>query len=252
MPGLMRDTTMTETVSATHGPPTVDVIMCTYARTARLATTLRQLAAQQGCRAALYIWNNNPAESARIQRTIASSAALAETHVHHSRENRGGYGRFFIARDLAASGLPVVFIDDDTNLPADAISSLLAEYEPRLISSFWAFRFTTLHNYYSRRRVRAGAAADYCGTAGMICDSALFADPGVFACPDRYRMLEDMWLSYFALRNGFRLIGSASKISLMVDGLDSSRGLDKNDFFKYLIMNGWPVAVSGRQLLGAP
>jgi len=244
----MRDATKSR---AAEGPA-VDVIMCTHARVGRLSATLQQLASQQGCRVALFIWNNNAAESSRVDEMIARSPAPVKAYVYHSRENLGGYGRFLIARDLAASGRPVVFIDDDTNLQRDAISCLLAEYEPCSISSFWAFRFSTLHDYYSRRRVKAGVSADYCGTAGMICASSFFADPEVFACPAPYRMLEDMWLSYLASRNGWRLVGSASKISLMRDGLDSCRGIEKNDFFKYLVMNGWPIGVGGRQVGGTP
>jgi hypothetical protein len=222
--------------------------MCTHARVGRLGTTLRQLGYQQGCSVSLYIWNNNSAESARIRKIIAQSPARIETYVYDSRENIGGYGRFLIARDLAVPQEPVLFIDDDAHLESDAVSCLLDEYEPALISSFWAFRFNTLHSFYSRIRVRPGAAADLCGTAGAICASSLFADPGMFQCPPRYRRLEDMWLSFFAMKNGFKLIASACRIRLIVDGLDSSWRFPRNEFYRFLVMNGWPIGVSGRTM----
>ena len=230
--------------------PRVHVVMCTYARVSRLARTLGQLTSQQGCHVSLYIWNNNFDLASRLRLSIAQAARAIEVFTYDSRENLGGYGRFLIARDLAAAQRPVVFIDDDIDLPDTALRSLLAEYAPDQISSFWAYRFDTLHDYFARRRVRPGMRADYCGTAGTICPSSIFTDPGVFACPPRYRMLEDMWLSFYALKWGMGLTASRSGISIVRDGLDSYRRLHdlKNEFFRYLVMNGWPVHVAGRNM----
>ena len=95
--------------------------MCTWRRLARLERTLELLAAQT-VPVELYVWNNNWREQARVNE--AARTAPIPTHVVHSRRNIGGFGRFYLARELASAAGQVVFIDDDQEFSPVVIERL--------------------------------------------------------------------------------------------------------------------------------
>ncbi len=164
--------------------------------------------------------------------------------IHHSEINIGGFGRFELASQLAGATDRVVFIDDDVNFSNDALQRLCEEYQPRTIRSFYAFQLNNPADYFARTVLDPGHKADYCGTGGMICDSSIFKEKGLFACPKEYWFIEDLWLSYYAKHiMGWELYKSGADISIMPDQKNQWYGLrdKKSAFLKYLTQQGWQL-----------
>lgn len=219
---------------------TVPVVMCTWRRPHYFGRTLRSLEAQQGVRVALHVWNNNPAIAEGLERTAAHTGFPAR--FHHSAENVGGFGRFHLARELAPTHPHVVFIDDDQLFGPRAIATLAGEAQPRSASGWWAYRFPLPPHYWLRVPVRRGGRAEYLGTCGMIIDSSAFLEERLFECPERFRFVEDLWLSYVADHLlGWTLRRSRARFRFIPDTRNQFTGLigEKTEFLRHLTAQGW-------------
>lgn len=214
------------------------VVLCTWRRLERLPKTLEQLA-MQDVAVQVFIWNNS-SERSRID-SAAASAALPVI-VHHSSRNIGGFGRFYLAREIAEVGHDsVIFIDDDQDFGPTTISELVRHHRPRSLSGCWAFRF--LHdNYGDRVEAAPGEAAHYVGTGGMITDTTVFLNSHMFDCPRRFWFVEDLWLCYIAQCHAdYELFKSQAQFEFADDGRDLYRSLGRTKwtFLHYLIQQGW-------------
>lgn len=222
------------------------VIMCTWKRIDRLPRTL-ELLAEQDTPAALYIWNNNRAAASQVDELV-SRAPIPARSFHCSR-NIGGFGRFYLARDLAGHHDSVIFIDDDQQFGPSMLVDQLASFARQSLAGWWAFKYAKgAETYAERHRVTtAFDLADYVGTGGMVADASVFADPALFRCPRRYWFVEDVWLSYFASHiRGWVLRRSLAEFEFAPDGLDIDLTLaaTKVRMFRYLKRRGWSVAAS--------
>jgi len=192
----------------------VPVIMCIWQRPESFAKTLAMLQAQTFPPEdfTFYVWNNNPDLRERLEQVAAETPHDFGIIFHHHAENIGPIARAHQAHELARTGQYryVVTIDDDQILPPDFLATLVAEAAPRTITSDWAWRFKTPTSYWKRYRPAVHAEAEYCGVGGAIFDISLFADPAVLDIPAKYRLIDDLWLSYFARQRGWRLRRSAA------------------------------------------
>lgn len=222
---------------------TIPVVMCTYRRPERLSTTLDQLASQVDCKIKLYIWNNKFEHRRQIEEAIACFPELDVT-LHNSRKNIGGFARFYVARKLSPTYPAVVFIDDDVELSPRSLSTLICEFKPETIHSFFTFCFTSKRSFFKRFVPKRGEEADYCGTGGMICDTSIFRQPDLFKCPSKYLFVEDVWLCYYASHVlGWKLYRSFTDIKIIYDDRNQYPGLrqTKEEFFQYLRAEGWDI-----------
>jgi hypothetical protein len=220
----------------------VPVVMCVWGRLDRLPRTIDLLRAQTAP-VSLHIWNNNRGAAAAVDRVVRTTDGLAVTVTHSSR-NIGGFGRFYLARTLAPKHPFVLFIDDDLTFGEELVETLVAEARPRSISGWWAFRFTGEGDYASRTAAAPGEHVHYCGTGGMVADTAVFLEPSLFACPRRFWFVEDLWLSYVAdHRLGWQLRKSAVRIDMDTDGQDQFVYLwaTKSALLRHLVEQGWSV-----------
>jgi GT2 family glycosyltransferase len=217
--------------------------MCTYRRPERLLTTLDQLSSQISCKIKIYIWNNKIDHEKQIEKAIARFPELDIT-LYNSRENIGGFARFRVARELSLTYPAVIFIDDDVELSPKSLSTLIREFKPETIHSFFTFRFTSKSSFFERFVPQPGEEADYCGTGGMICDTSIFRQAGLFKCPDKYLFVEDVWLSYYAMHIlDWKLYRSFTDIKIIDDDRNQYPGLrqTKQEFFQYLLAQGWGI-----------
>jgi hypothetical protein len=217
--------------------------MCAWKRIKRLTRTLELLAEQEAA-TTLYVWNNNRRQAEDVDSCLARSPIPAQS-VHCNR-NIGGFGRFYMARDLADAHSAVLFIDDDEDFSRSMVADQLASFESDSVAGWWAFTYRAgARAHGERNRVETPLhPADYVGTGGMIADAALFRDPGLFACPRRYWFIEDMWLSYYASHiRGWRLRRSLAEFRFASDDLDLDLklGVTKIRMFRYLKRHGWDV-----------
>lgn len=227
--------------AATAASDRVPVVVCLWKRQHRLDSILRMLA-RQSVDCDLYLWNNDPSQQEPIEATVAAAEnAPGRVLLANSPVNIGGFGRFFWASQLAADHPYVVFVDDDEILDDHSVSTFGSEFAPGTIRSAWAFRFTQRRNYWRRRPVGTGEPAKYCGTGGMVCDTAIFADERLFRCPEEYWFCEDIWLSYLASTAfGWRLSKSAAEVGWLLDDAAQYPGLHrtKSAFFRFLNRTG--------------
>lgn len=228
-------------------PKRVPVVMCTWKRIDRLPRTLEMLA-EQDTATTLYIWNNNPREAQRLDALLARSPIPVQS-VHCSR-NIGCFGRFYLARDLAAVQVPVLFVDDDQDFGRSMVADQLASFEPQSLAGWWAFTYRPgARSYAERERVETPRQpADYVGVGGMVADATIFRDDALFRCPRRYWFVDDIWLSYYASHiRGWRLRRSLAEFRFAADELDIdlTLAMTKIRMFRRLKRRGWDVASLG-------
>jgi cellulose synthase/poly-beta-1,6-N-acetylglucosamine synthase-like glycosyltransferase len=225
----------------------VPVVVCVWKRPHRLAETIDSLAAQSHAAIKLGIWNNSRSLRSMFESTIARVSDI-DIDIVHSERNIGGFGRFYFARQLVHDHDRVVFIDDDQVPGPGFIESLVGEFKSQTFSGTWGYRFRGTRHYGDRVAAESGERIKYCGTGGMICDTRIFLEAGLFKCPRRFWFVEDLWLSYYAdhvLR--WPLYKSGAEISTDSDEYDQCNvlGGTKDRLFRYLVRRGWdPVANS--------
>jgi len=225
----------------------VPVIMSTWKRIERLPRTLEMLA-QQSTPVTLYVWNNNRRQAKQVDASLKRSHIPAQS-IHCSR-NIGGFGRFYLARDLADPHDAVLFIDDDEDFGQSMVADQLESFAPQSLAGWWAFTYRPgARSYGERDRVHTPLErADTVGTGGMIADASIFTDRGLFRCPRRYWFCNDLWLSYYASHvRGWRLRRSFADFKFESDGLDIdlTLGTKKLRAFRYLKRRGWSVGSIG-------
>ena len=226
--------------ASTAANETTPVVLCVWRRPERLEVTLTSLAAQTRP-VKLWVWNNNAALRAFVDTAVADTSDL-DIEVVHSSRNIGGFGRFYIARRLAREYPPVVFLDDDQVPAPDFIESLVSEFRPKTINGTWAFRFRSTRSYWDRVAASPGERVKFCGNGGMICDSSIFLETGLFECPRRFWFVEDLWLSYYADHiMGWRLYKSGARIlkEPADHGQFQTLGATKDIMLRHLVRRGW-------------
>ena len=221
----------------------VPVVMCTWKRVERVPRTLEMLA-EQDTPTVLYLWNNDARAADRIDDYLRRGPVPAQPV--HAERNVGGFGRFYLARELAAACEAVVFVDDDQDFGPSMVTDQLASAEAGCLAGWWAFTYRSgAATYAERDRVEEPLGpADYVGTGGMVADPRIFADPGLFRCPRRYWFVEDVWLSYYASHvRGWRLRRSRAEFRFAPDehDIDTTLWSTKARMFRYLKRRGWRV-----------
>jgi hypothetical protein len=215
------------------------VLICLWNRSSRITDILELLDSQDfapGIR--LYLWNNNKSEHEVYRRAIAeftAKGALKTVDLVKTPYNLGSIARFYWARKLSADGEPIIVIDDDQDIAPTFVSKAIAAYRPDTISAWWAW--TVGDSYWERQKAKPGEHVDHIGPGGMICSSRIFADKTFFTTiPEKYWMLDDIWLSYFATRHGYTLAKLDVDIDFVMDETNQfySQASLKPDFYASL------------------
>jgi len=159
----------------------VPIVMCNWKRTDNIPRTLAMLEGQTRHDFNLYIWNNNSDDAQKLDQIVSMYKLSYDIEVHHSRENVGGIGRFYFAKDISK----------DYDGPVTA----------------------------------PGENVDYCGTGGMLSPISVFKKNELFEMlPERYKFIEDLWLSYFfRYEFGGNLVRSNNDFILETDAFDQGK-----------------------------
>jgi hypothetical protein len=216
----------------------VAIIMCTWKRINKLQKTINLLKNQTYKNFDFYIWNNNNNIKNIIDKIIIEEKKNINIDVKHSQLNVGGFGRFLFAKEIHDKYKSIIFIDDDQIFNKEMVDVFIKSYKPKTICSWYSFKLK--NNYWDRFRVGDKVEADYCGTGGMIVDSDLFSHDLIYEIPEKYKFVEDLWLSFIAKEiYGWKLYGLDVNIKIEVDGKDQYSKLRnlKNEFYSYLLQN---------------
>ncbi len=185
-------------------------------------------------------WNNRRRDDGTYRAAIAQAGDLggvASVELRSSRVNLGGLARFLILRRLRRDGYagPVILLDDDQRVGPTFVAELLSRYPPRSVRGVWAFR---QHGSYWRRSELADRDdASYVGTGGCVIDATIVDDREFFsALPDRYRFIEDQWMSFVARVRGWTLAKADIPVEFVLQERNQYVAMIdmKEDFFTYL------------------
>ncbi|MCU1638876.1 MAG: hypothetical protein JWL94_1523 [Microbacteriaceae bacterium] len=206
------------------------VIMCLWNRPARIRPILDMLNDQDypnGVR--LFLWNNKRADHAEylsgLRQFEAGAGALRRVDIVKSVINFGSIGRFFWARRIEAtkSNSPIIVIDDDQDFDATFVREAIRAYDPGAVKAWWAW--TVGDSYWTRQPAGADDRVDHVGPGGSVCSSRIFADKRFFTdIPDEFRMLDDIWLTYFAKQAGLRLAKLPVEMTFVMDETNQFHG----------------------------
>lgn len=226
---------------APQGGSEAVVLMCLWNRPSRADVVLDMLDAQKfpdGIN--LYLWNNNRADHAHYKRALREfrgSGALRRVTLARSPYNLGSIGRFYWARKLASQrpNLPVIVLDDDQDVTPDFVSIAMREFDQGAITAWWAW---TVHStYHDRVKAGRGDNIDHIGPGGSVMSAGIFTDARFFTdIPEQFRMLDDVWLTNFAVKSGYRLAKLPVEIDFVMNETNQYHGqIDmKTEFYNYL------------------
>ena len=176
------------------------LIMCTYIRLENLPSTLECLIKQTNEDFDFYICNNSNRDDKLIkilekynQRTNFNLS------VHNYFNEFKQFARFLIAQDLAKEGYEkIIFIDDDEIIPDTFIEDCHNQYDQQSVKSFWSHKIEKI--YKKKIKLEKDEIGNYAGTGGLLCSSSLFLDDLFFTCPEKFWIIDDLWLSYYILK----------------------------------------------------
>lgn len=224
--------------------PTIPVMMCVWRRPHLLQRTFDQLAGQFRVKPHLYLWNNNIAVRDEVDRIVAENGHRLPVSVRHSPTNVGCFGRFIHAQPLIDKYPYFVVIDDDQRFDEPFLHTLWHEKVELGAVAAYARGFIRNDPYWSRTRLEPGEPATYCGPGGMIIDRRVLADKRLLKCPDKYWMMDDIWLSHLLHHRRRATVRKSSAVVEMTDGKnDTYHGLKSNkvEFLDALRDKGWKV-----------
>ena len=227
---------------------TIGLIMCTWKRVDYFKKTLKLLCKQTNKNFIFYVVNNNINIKNKINLVAGQYRNKLSIVVIHNNINRGGFGRFEVAKTLVDKHEIIIFIDDDQIFTNEMIDIFYKNYESNAIKSRWAFRFDNSY-CYRERVIEQDKCVDYCGTGGMVLPSKIFLCKELYEIPEKYFFIEDLWLCFVAnyyLDMKLKSIGNPDDfINQITDGNDQTtieRFYLKDEFLKYLRdIRGWAV-----------
>lgn len=220
------------------------MLMCLWNRPSRLTETLAMLDAQDfpaGVR--LYLWNNKRSAHRQYLSVLAqyeASGGSTLVDLVKSPFNLGSMARFYWARKLAQTGYtgPVIVIDDDEDFETSFVSTAVAHYRPDMVTAWWAFFIGV--SYWERGYAVVGGPVDHIGPGGMVCSAELFLNDEFFRLlPDRFWLMDDIWLSHFARTRGYGLAKLPVDITMVMEETNQYHSLvsAKEEFYRYLQSN---------------
>jgi glycosyltransferase involved in cell wall biosynthesis len=216
----------------------IAIIMCTFKRVHRLQGTIELLKQQTLRDFHFYIWNNNSDNKSDINKTVNNNLDIVK-EVTHSEENVGGVGRFILAKRIARLYTKIIFIDDDQDFKPELVELMDNTFSKNTVNCWWGWKMGGCSYMHRYRLTGTSKEVDYCGTGGMIIDSDIFKTIDLTSLPDKYKFIEDLWLSFIARYNyDYKLYGREFPIWCIDDQKDQWMGLHssglKDEFYRVL------------------
>jgi len=220
----------------------IHVIMCQWKRINKLPLTIENMANQTVKNIHLYIWNNNYNEKKILESIIINNDHKLNISWHNSVENIGGIGRFILTKKLIESGKnidKVIFIDDDQIFEPKLIETMLKMHNKECGYHWYGKKFYKNKSYWDAwQNLHSSNSVnhdllDYGGTGTMIIDSKLFSHPDFFYFNNKYKFIEDLWMSYFALEKCKFKLKNGKEIRFLVSS-NPSLSNDENAQWKQM------------------
>lgn len=157
----------------------------------------------------LHICNN---KQSMLKQRHRIAHGFENVFVYDMGENTRGFGRFLLANRIMKTTQVEYFImvDDDMLVHENTIFEVFEKRKPRTYKSWygknWDIGETDYWNPKHQLAASRPAVAfhqypsvkhwQYGGTGMSIIDASIFQTDILFECPDKYKQVEDIWLSY--------------------------------------------------------
>lgn len=197
----------------------------------------------------LYIWNNTKTikDQDMLDKYFYDAFFNVKVFSGLTRENHGSQARFWLPLKPGASD-PIIFFDDDQLPHTIFVDYMFNEYlkRPKSIQSWKSRRFTKESYWSESDNAKYGDLVDYVGTGGMVLEKSIFFDPRLLDIPEKFRRVEDLWLSYIARQFYNKdLVRINRRLDKLKDGQDQHKKFKlknvKEDCFKDLRERGWTL-----------
>lgn len=220
----------------------IAVVLTTYRRLENLSKTYKNLIEQTNNNFDLYICDNSKNDPHLLNTTKKMSKKFNfNLFIKEYKNQYNIFSRYFLAKEIAKEKYKmIVFIDDDQIIPESFIDDCYNQYEEDSIKSFYAHFVEG--DYWKKIEIGLGEEANYLGGGGLLCNPELFRREDFFACPERYYILDDLWLSYYVANfTDYKMKKLMTHIKFIVDDKATAKGLKdlKSEFSdKYITKKG--------------
>jgi GT2 family glycosyltransferase len=181
--------------------PKVTIILLTWQRLDSLPETLSSLSRQTYKDFDVYVSNANVRKVNLVNKIIRQYSETLSIRLSHDSNERYGFRRFDIGKDLREAGTDIVmFLDDDIQIPDNYVEICISKYRPKTYQSAYAWSFQEGGSDYYRHRTRVyseSGRVHYGGTGAAMIDSSVFLEEGLFDVDRKVYKIEDLWLSYY-------------------------------------------------------
>lgn len=221
------------------------ILLLTWGRPQNLERTLLNLNSQTVKDFDLIVSNSNRDHDKYLERKLKITGTKYPVHYRRDSNDRLGFRRFDIARELSYDRY--IFLDDDVDFRQNLTQDMFNQYEPKTYHSWYCF---TIHSddYHDRTRVISnGQPIHYAGTGISMIDRAIVDRDELFDHPPAALYIEDLWLTYVVDHvYGWQLknlkiprikLGGGDSVALYkrVRNMDYT----KRDLYRDLCATGW-------------
>ena len=183
--------------------PKTALILTVFDRPDVFESTLKCLSRQTTRDYDLHICNNSdlPAEFWLAKLDKWATRLRVKYDVHDIKNKYSIWGRHVLIKSIADQYENFVIVDDDEMFDPKFMQTAIESVEPNAIKSFWAWQCK--EDYWDRVRLRKQAKGNYAGAGGLVAKSEFWSLPEMQSPPEEYWIIDDLWLSYAALTNGY-------------------------------------------------
>jgi hypothetical protein len=181
------------------------LILTVFDRVDVFESTLKCLSRQTTREYDLYVCNNSeyPAEYWLAKLAKWATRLRVKYAVYDIKNKYSIWGRHVFARSIADMYENIVILDDDEMFDPKFMQTCIDSAESDVVKSFWAWECK--EDYWDRVRLRKTKKGNYAGTGGLVAKSELWLLPEMDMPPEEYWIIDDLWLSYAALANGYAI-----------------------------------------------
>jgi glycosyltransferase involved in cell wall biosynthesis len=233
----------------------ITIIILTWQRLSNLGSILSELSDQTYKDFEVRVSNGNLKRVGTVEKYVSNFKDKLSISVSHDGNDEMAFRRIGIAKEVAKSGTEIVmFIDDDVSIPIDYVATCLSQYEDKSYKSAYSWFFTNPKSYYkSRVRVVSDTQpVHYGGTGLAMVDAKIFLEDGLLSPPSCGKLVEDLWLSYYADHVMGWKVSWIKDANARVYGLDAfalnkvvkNSECNKDDFLAELTSKfGWDITL---------
>ena len=237
---LKHTTTNAVIYNPVPSPGSVEVIMLVYQRVSNLRKILKCLSDQTYKDFTVRLHNNNISSQAEVEKIVSKFNDLKIT-VSHS-DNEGSVKKLALGRESKAD---VIMVIDDDMFPApDFVRYMMQEfnrYGKLTILGWYGFVFKSDDYWTGRVKPKVGEEVDFIGSGSMVLSRDFFQIAELHNLPESALKIEDLWLSFIARKNFYRLVKIACQVEHLPDKKDQYLGLkeQKDALLLELKDRGW-------------